>query len=56
MFEAPLPDLRAQNRAVETRSEARRGLDRMVELAISLKLELEAGRLDAFGDICRRGP
>lgn len=45
--------LRLQNEAVETRSDARRSLGRMVELAFNLQQELQAGRLDSFGEILR---
>lgn len=45
--------LRRQNEAVETRVDARRSLGRMVELAFDLQKELQAGRLDSFGEILR---
>ncbi|CAN5210503.1 GHMP kinase [soil metagenome] len=45
--------LHGQNEAVETRADTRRSLGRMVELAFDLHRELEAGRLDFFGDILR---
>jgi D-glycero-alpha-D-manno-heptose-7-phosphate kinase len=45
--------LKGQNEAVETSSAARRSLGRMVELAHELQRELEAGRLESFGEILR---